>query len=91
MTPQEVYRCIEAVLGLPLSKQAVCVRFAAEVSAPVWREWCKRRGVEDHSGELLDTFARLGVPLAMVYAGGYGPDVWEVHYFATRRLVELAL
>jgi len=40
---------------------------------------------------VLDTFARLGVPLAMVYAGGYGPDVWEVHYFATRRLVELAL
>ena len=58
MTPQEVYRCIEAVLGLPLSKQVVCVRFAAEVSAPVWREWCKQRGVEDHSGELLDTFVR---------------------------------
>ncbi len=40
---------------------------------------------------VLNTFAGLGVPLAMVYAGGYGPDVWEVHYFATRRLVELAL
>lgn len=37
---------------------------------------------------VLDTFAKMGVPLAMVYAGGYGPDVWEVHYWATRRLVE---
>jgi acetoin utilization deacetylase AcuC-like enzyme len=39
---------------------------------------------------VLETFAGLGVPLAMVFAGGYGPDVWEVHYWAVRRLVELA-
>jgi acetoin utilization deacetylase AcuC-like enzyme len=37
---------------------------------------------------VIDTFSRLGVPLAMVYAGGYGPHVWEVHYWATRRLVQ---
>jgi acetoin utilization deacetylase AcuC-like enzyme len=39
---------------------------------------------------VLDTFAKLGVPLAMVFAGGYGPHVWEVHYWATKRLVEHA-
>lgn len=39
---------------------------------------------------VLEKFARLGVPLAMVYAGGYGPHVWEVHYWATRKLLELA-
>jgi acetoin utilization deacetylase AcuC-like enzyme len=39
---------------------------------------------------VLQTFADLGVPLCMVFAGGYGPHVWEVHYWATRRLVELA-
>jgi histone deacetylase 11 len=37
---------------------------------------------------VLDTFARLGIPLAMVFAGGYGEDVWNVHYQATKRLVE---
>src|SRR5262245_36131927 len=58
MTPEEVYRCFEAVLGLPLAKQAVCVRLAAEASAPVWRERCERRRVEDRSGELLYTFGR---------------------------------
>jgi hypothetical protein len=58
MTPGEAYRCIEAVLGLPLPKQAVCLRFAAEAGVPVWREWCEQRGVPDYSGELLDTFDR---------------------------------
>jgi len=58
MTPSDVYDCFEAVLGLPLPKQAVCVRLAAEVGVPVWREWCLQRGVQDHSGELLDTFDR---------------------------------
>ncbi|HEY7157542.1 MAG TPA: hypothetical protein VH575_26540 [Gemmataceae bacterium] len=56
MTPGEVYRCFEAVLGLPLSKQAVCVQLAAEVSAPVWREWCRQRRVKDHSRRLLEKF-----------------------------------
>jgi acetoin utilization deacetylase AcuC-like enzyme len=39
---------------------------------------------------VLQTFADMGVPLCMVFAGGYGPHVWEVHYWATRKLVELA-
>lgn len=37
---------------------------------------------------VIDTFADLRIPLCMVYSGGYGPDVWEVHYFATRHLLE---
>ncbi|HEY9714477.1 MAG TPA: histone deacetylase, partial [Chroococcales cyanobacterium] len=37
---------------------------------------------------VIDRFADLGIPLAMVFAGGYGPHVWEVHYWATRRLLE---
>jgi acetoin utilization deacetylase AcuC-like enzyme len=37
---------------------------------------------------IIDTFCDLGVPLASVFAGGYGPDVWEVHYWATQRLLE---
>jgi acetoin utilization deacetylase AcuC-like enzyme len=40
---------------------------------------------------VIDKFSILGIPLAMVFAGGYGPDVWEVHYFATRRLLERCL
>ena len=37
---------------------------------------------------IIDTFADLGVPLCKVFAGGYGPHVWEVHYLATRRLLQ---
>ncbi|MGH9549392.1 MAG: hypothetical protein ACRD3W_08455, partial [Terriglobales bacterium] len=37
---------------------------------------------------VVDTFANLGIPLASVFAGGYGPHVWEVHYGATERLLE---
>jgi acetoin utilization deacetylase AcuC-like enzyme len=37
---------------------------------------------------VLDRFADEGIPLAMVFAGGYGPDVWEVHYHAVRHLLE---
>lgn len=39
---------------------------------------------------VIDTFADKGIPLSMVFAGGYGPHVWEVHYWATRRLLERA-
>jgi hypothetical protein len=56
MTPEKVYRCFEAVLGLPLSKQAVCVRLAAEVTAPIWRKCREGSGVQDYSIELLHTF-----------------------------------
>jgi acetoin utilization deacetylase AcuC-like enzyme len=39
---------------------------------------------------VIDTFADAGIPLAMVFAGGYGPDVWQVHYYAVRRILERA-
>jgi acetoin utilization deacetylase AcuC-like enzyme len=37
---------------------------------------------------VIDKFADLGIPLASVFAGGYGADVWEVHYNATEHLLE---
>ena len=37
---------------------------------------------------VIDTFADMGISLSTVFAGGYGPDVWEVHYLATRKLLE---
>jgi acetoin utilization deacetylase AcuC-like enzyme len=37
---------------------------------------------------VIDTFAARGVPLASVFAGGYGPNVWEVHYQCTEYLLE---
>lgn len=37
---------------------------------------------------VIDTFADLGISLSTVFAGGYGPDVWEVHYYSTRKLLE---
>lgn len=37
---------------------------------------------------IIDSFADRGIPLVSVFAGGYGPHVWEVHYWATRRLLE---
>ncbi len=39
---------------------------------------------------VIDTFADEKIPLVSVFAGGYGPDVWQVHYWATRRLLERA-
>lgn len=37
---------------------------------------------------VIDYFAEEGIPLAMVFAGGYGPDVWEVHYNAVKHLLK---
>ncbi len=36
---------------------------------------------------VINTFADRQIPLAMVFAGGYGPDVWEVHYGAVKHLL----
>jgi hypothetical protein len=58
MNSQDVYRCFEAVLGLPLDQQAQCVRLAAEASVHVWRQHCERRGIEDLSPALLECFDR---------------------------------
>lgn len=36
---------------------------------------------------VIDTIADREIPLAMVFSGGYGPDVWEVHYGAVKQLL----
>ncbi len=36
---------------------------------------------------VIDTFKKREIPLAMVFAGGYGPHVWEVHHLAVRHLL----
>lgn len=36
---------------------------------------------------VIDSFMDRDIPLASVFAGGYGPHVWEVHYLATRHLL----
>ena len=36
---------------------------------------------------VIDKFHNLGIPLTIVFAGGYGPDVWEVHYNAVKHLL----
>lgn len=36
---------------------------------------------------VIDTFKMREIPLAMVFAGGYGPHVWEVHHQAVRHLL----
>jgi|GEM_PF-5441647 hypothetical protein len=64
LTPQDVYRCFESVLGLPLNQQAQCVRLAAEGSVHVWRQHCERRGIEDLSPALLECFDRWRAGMA---------------------------
>ncbi|MBX9688674.1 MAG: histone deacetylase [Candidatus Obscuribacterales bacterium] len=36
---------------------------------------------------VINRFHDLKIPLAMVFAGGYGPDVWRVHHQAVRHLL----
>lgn len=36
---------------------------------------------------VIDKFHNLNIPVCMVFAGGYGPDVWEVHYYAVKHLL----
>lgn len=36
---------------------------------------------------VIDKFHNLGIPLTIVFAGGYGPHVWEVHYHAIKHLL----
>lgn len=37
---------------------------------------------------VIDVFKSRGIPLAMVFAGGYGPHVWQVHHLAVRHLLQ---
>ena len=39
---------------------------------------------------VIDLFVDKCVPLAMVFAGGYGPHVWKVHYLAVVHLLKRA-
>jgi acetoin utilization deacetylase AcuC-like enzyme len=36
---------------------------------------------------VIDTLADHRIPTALVFAGGYGPDAWRVHYNAVRHLL----
>lgn len=36
---------------------------------------------------VIDTFFQRKIPLAMVFAGGYGPEVWRVHHQAVRHML----
>lgn len=56
MTPSEVASCFEAVCGLPVASQAVCVQLAAEPNVPLWTRSCAERDETDYSRELLTAF-----------------------------------
>jgi acetoin utilization deacetylase AcuC-like enzyme len=43
--------------------------------------------LEERDRFVIDTLYERKIPTAMVFAGGYGPDVWEVHYRAVRHLL----
>ncbi len=36
---------------------------------------------------VIDTFAARGIPLALVFAGGYGDKAWEGHYHGVKHLL----
>lgn len=46
--------------------------------------------LEERDRFVIDTFAEKQIPLAMVFAGGYGPHVWEVHFRGVRHLLRRA-
>jgi acetoin utilization deacetylase AcuC-like enzyme len=43
--------------------------------------------MQERSEYLINKFFALKVPLSLVFAGGYGPDVWQVHYATVRQLL----
>lgn len=43
--------------------------------------------LEERDRFVIDTFTENRIPLAMVFAGGYGPHVWEVHFRGVRHLI----
>jgi acetoin utilization deacetylase AcuC-like enzyme len=38
---------------------------------------------------VIDTCVNRGIPVALVFAGGYGPDVWRVHYNAVQHMFDV--
>lgn len=47
--------------------------------------------LEERDKFVIDICVERGIPLAMVFAGGYGPDVWQVHHRAVRHLVKRSM
>jgi acetoin utilization deacetylase AcuC-like enzyme len=45
--------------------------------------------LEQRDKFVISRFHKLKIPLAMVFAGGYGPHVWQVHYQAVKHLLDL--
>lgn len=37
---------------------------------------------------VIDTCVNRGIPVALVFAGGYGPNVWRVHYNAVQHMMD---
>ncbi len=37
---------------------------------------------------VIDTCVNRGIPVALVFAGGYGPEVWRVHYNAVQHMMD---
>jgi len=37
---------------------------------------------------VIDTCLNRGIPVALVFAGGYGPNVWRVHYNAVQYMMD---
>lgn len=45
--------------------------------------------MQERSELILGLFKKHGIPLSMVFAGGYGPDVWEVHFHSVKTMLKL--
>lgn len=45
--------------------------------------------MQERSELILSLFKNRGIPLSMVFAGGYGPDVWQVHFHSVKTMLKL--
>lgn len=45
--------------------------------------------MQERSELILSLFKKRGIPLSTVFAGGYGPDVWEVHFHSVKTMLKL--
>lgn len=43
--------------------------------------------LQERDEMVIDACRNRGIPMVMVFAGGYGPHVWEVHHLAVRHLL----
>ena len=49
--------------------------------------YCTRGGYEIQSRRLKESLVEHNIPLALIFAGGYGPRAWEAHYQGVRHLL----